>query len=154
MGLLREDLPLLQVLRKRRFNWRLVAREKGVVMRTLGYDVYSSHSHLRGNNSITTLDIICIKWVKLCQFINAIYKLHRIFCYILAHVNSSSRCQPMAVNTSVSGSTQLEHSCRLLFLHSPANISASLQLWDENTPGASLNGCDPSELYVVELKHW
>ena len=148
MGLLREGPATAAGPQKRRFNRRLIAREKGVVMRTLGYDVYSSHSHLRGNNSMTTLDIICIKWVKLCQFINASYKLHGIFCYILVHVNPSNGHQPMAVNTSVSGSTQLEHSCRLLFLHSPANISASLQLWDENTPGASLNGCDPSELYV------
>ena len=33
-----------------------------------------------------TLDIICKKWVKLRQFINASYKLHGIFCYILVHV--------------------------------------------------------------------
>ena len=57
MGLLREGAATAAGPKKRHFNRRLVARVKGVVMRTLGYDVYSSHSHLRGNYSMTTLDI-------------------------------------------------------------------------------------------------
>ena len=27
-------------------------------------------------------------------------------------------------------------------------------LREEDIPGASLNGCEPSQLHVVELKHW
>ena len=60
----------------------------------------------------------------------------------------------MAVNTSASGSTQAQDSCRMLFLDSPANRSSPILLWDEDTPGASLNGHDPSELYIVQHKHW
>ena len=58
--------------------------------------------------------------------------------------------------SKVSGSREPECTCGVTssFQNSQKGSRSSIQLSEKDIPGASLSACDPSELHIVELKHW
>ena len=57
----------------------------------------------------------------------------------------------------LTSSAQTEPTCELAASSSQNSLpgcSSLVCLHEEDVPGASLNGCEPSQLHVVELKRW